>query len=270
MAELKLPRIGFGTWQLKGETCTKSVIKAIDIGFRHIDTAQAYGNESEVGAALAEATIDRKDLIIATKVWIHKLRPKSVKKSTYKSLEKLQLDHVDLLYVHWPMPFFYKANKTLAAFSELVDEGKIKHVGVSNFNVKLLEEATAACDKPIAANQVEHHPLLKQKTLREYQAKKDIYLVAYSPLARGKIKNYPEISQVASKHKVSEFQVSLAWIMEHGAVPIPKATSESHIKDCHDALNITLDAEDLEIIESIQTEKRCVNPPFVRPKWDKP
>lgn len=272
MPDLKLPKIGFGTWQLspKKGVCKTSVLKAIEIGFRHIDTAQMYGNEHAVGDAIAEATIDRKELIIATKLGLTKLRPSRVIKSTGKSLEKLKLDYVDMLYVHWPMPLFYNHIKTLGAMSQLVDEGKIKHICVSNFNVKLLEKATSTCDKPIAALQVEHHPLLKQITLRKHVEKSGTQLVAYSPLARGKIKDNPEILQIAEKYKVSPYQISLAWIMEHGAVPIPKATSEDHIRDCYDSLKVTLDKEDLDQIGSIQTVKRIGNPPLVKPKWDIP
>lgn len=272
MPDLKLPKIGFGTWKLspKNDVCKNSVLKAIEIGFRLIDTAQMYGNEHAVGDAIAESIIDRKELTVATKLGVSKLRPGSVIKSTGRSLEKLKLDYVDMLYVHWPMPLFYNHVKTLGAMSQLVDEGKIKHVCVSNFNVKLLEKATSTSDKPIAALQVEHHPLLRQKTLREYVNKKGIQLVAYSPLARGKIIESPEITQIAEKHKVSPYQISLAWIMEHGAVPIPKATGEDHIRDCHNSLKVTLDKEDLDQIEAIQIEKRMVSPPLIKPKWDKP
>ncbi|MHC1591014.1 MAG: aldo/keto reductase [Candidatus Helarchaeales archaeon] len=266
MTDLKLPKIGFGTWKLKGKTCKESVLSALEIGYRHIDTAQLYGNEKQVGEALAEATVDRKDLIIATKVSLLKLRPKSVISSTYKSLEKLQLDYVDILYVHWPA-MFYKARKTLPAFSQLVDEKKVRYIGVSNFTPALIEEAIAACDKPIAVNQVEHHPLLKQEELREFLPKKNMLLVAYSPLARGNVFKVPELTQIAKKHRVSEAQVSLAWIMHHGAYPIPKATGEAHIKDCYEAINLELDDEDITLIDSIKMTKRCVNPPFVRPKW---
>lgn len=267
MPDLKLPKIGLGTWKLKSKDCFNSVLKAIEIGYRHIDTAQMYRNEHAVGDAISQETIDRKELIIATKLAIWRLRPGGVLSSTRKSLEKLKLDYVDILYIHWPAPIFYRPKKTLKAMSQLVDEGKIKYIAVSNFTPKLIDKALAVCDKPIAANQVEHHPWLRQTEMREYLKEKDIYLVAYSPLARGKAFQIPELTQIAEKHKCSEAQVSLAWIMHHGAVPIPKGTGEDHVRDNFESLNLTLDAEDIELIDSIQKQKRIVNPPFIRPKW---
>lgn len=267
MPNLQLPKMGLGTWQLKPKDCFNSVLRGIEIGYRHIDTAQMYRNEHAVGQAIAEATISRKDLIIATKLAIWRLRPGSVLSSTKKSLEKLQIDYVDILYVHWPAPLFYNAKKTLKAMSQLVDEGKVRYLAVSNFTLKLLDEALAVCDKPIVANQVEHHPWLQQREMRQYLRQKDMYLVAYSPLARGKSKEIPELAQIAEKHHVSIAQVSLAWIMHHGAIPIPKSTSESHLRDNYDALNLKLDEEDILLIDSIQKEKRLVNPPIIHPKW---
>jgi 2,5-diketo-D-gluconate reductase B len=265
MNELNLPKIGFGTWQLEPKDCKDSVLKAIEIGFRHIDTAQMYGNEKQIGEAMAEETIDRKELKIATKLAIWRFRQKSIIKSTEKSLDKLNLDYLDLLYVHWPAPIFYRPKKTLGAMTQLLDDGKINHIGVSNFTPKLLDEAIEVCDKPITANQIEHHPWLKQKEMRKYLKEHNIYFVAYSPLIRGKVNEIPEIKQVAEKHKCNTYQVSLAWVMHHDAVPIPKATGENHIRDNYESLNIKLDEEDVEIINSIKKEKRMVNPPLVNP-----
>jgi 2,5-diketo-D-gluconate reductase B len=267
MNTLKLPKIGFGTWQLKPDACKTAVLKAIECGYRFIDTAQFYFNEQGVGAALAEKTIDRKELIIATKVWISNLSYKKVKSSFAVSLEKLQLDYADMLYIHWPAKFTYKPKKTLQAFSELVNEGKLKHVCVSNFSPKLVEEAIRVCTKPIAANQVECHPYLQQKEMLDFLTKKDIYLIAYSPLGRGLMEDIPEITQVAQKHHVSPAQVTLAWEITRGIVPIPKSTGEKHIQDNFNAQNLKLDDEDMNLINSIKTQKRMFNPPILAPKW---
>jgi 2,5-diketo-D-gluconate reductase B len=267
MTDLQLPKIGLGTWQLKPKDCINSVLKAIEIGYRFIDTAQMYRNEQAVGQAISEATIDRKELIIATKLAIWNLRG-SVKSSTKTSLKKLKVEYIDIMYIHWPVPIFYSPKKTFMALSQLVDEGKIKHVGVCNFTPKLLDQALAACDKPIVANQVEHHPWLQQREMREYLKQHDMYLVAYSPLARGNIaRKTSELKQIAEKHNCSVAQVSLAWIMEHGAVPIPKSTSEDHIRDNFESINLTLDEEDIALIDSITYQKRFVNFPLVHPKW---
>ncbi|MBD3351058.1 MAG: aldo/keto reductase [Candidatus Lokiarchaeota archaeon] len=272
MKEQKLPKIGLGTWQLKPDEAKKSTIEAIKMGYRFIDTAQAYKNEQGIGDGVKEiletTNTKRNQLIIATKIFVFNLCKRRVFKTFAKSIKKLQLDYVDILYVHWPAFWFgYNHKKTLAAFSKLVDNGQVKHIGVSNFTPKLIEEAKQVCDKPIFVNQVEHHPLLRQKKLREYLNKNNIHLVAYSPLARGKVFSIPELNDIAKKYAVSEAQVSLSWIIDHGAIPIPKATSVAHIKDNYEALNLTLDKQDIEKINNINREKRLLNPPIIKPKW---
>ena len=262
MPVLKLPRMGFGTWTLKGTDCTKGVLKALEIGYRLIDTAQIYRNEAQVGAAIVENTVNRKDFILATKIFIGF---SSVPKTVAASLKRLRTDYVDILYVHWPA-LRYNAKKTLPAFAKLVDEGKVRHIGVSNFGPKLCDEAIAACPKPIQANQIETHPLLQQKEMRDYLKQHDMYHVAYSPLARGHIGEVPEVVEVAKKHNVSPNQVSLAWLMHYGTIPIPKATSESHIRDNFRARDLKLDTEDVASIDSIKVEKRFVNPPGIAPR----
>jgi 2,5-diketo-D-gluconate reductase B len=269
--KLVLPKMGLGTWQLSPEQAEFSVKKGIEIGYRLIDTAQAYKNEQGVGNAL-KATFEttqfkRRDLIIATKVDVFNLKPKKVIPTTMVSLSKLQLDYVDLLYVHWPAFFFgYRHETSLKEFSKLVDDGKVKNICVSNFSPKLIDDALAVCDKPIFANQVEHHPLLQQREMRKYLKEKGINLVAYSPLAHGKIIGVPELEEIAKKHNVGVAQVSLAWLMNHGAIPIPKATSEKHLISNFESINLNLDTEDIAKIDSISIEKRTLNPPIVKPK----
>lgn len=267
MSTITLPKIGFGTWENTDPVqCAASVSAAINCGYRFIDTAQIYRNEECVGRGIAQAKIGREQLIVGTKVWITNLPPKKVLESTEESLKKLGLDTIDILYVHWPA-IVYNAEKTLGAFSKLQDQGKIKHIAVSNFTINLLEEALDVCDKPIIANQVEMHPLLKQKELVEFLQKHHMYLIAYSPLARGYVFKIPELTEIAQKHNVTEAQVSLAWLMTfENVVPIPKATSSQHIEDNFAALHVTLDREDVEKIESITVEKRIINPRFA-PKW---
>lgn len=263
MNRIKLPKIGLGTWgNTNASKCATSVSTAINMGYRLIDTAQAYRNEKHVGKGIAQADIPREHITVATKVWVSNLSHDKVIKSTEGSLEKLDLDLIDILYVHWPADS-YNAEKTLHAFSELADQGEIKYIAVSNFTIPLLEEALDICDDPIIANQVEMHPLLKQKEMVKFLQDHSMYLIAYSPLARGHIFKVPEITEIAQKHEVSEAQVSLAWVMTHeNVVPIPKATSKQHIEDNFAALELTLDQEDMERIESITVEKRMVNPPF--------
>ncbi|SEV87535.1 aldo/keto reductase [Natrinema salifodinae] len=257
-----MPMLGLGTWQNEDpEECAESVRTALEMGYRHIDTAQAYGNEEAVGEGIAAADVDREDVFLATKVWIDNLSHDDVLETTRNSLDRLGVDYVDLLYVHWPSRE-YDAEETLSAFSELYDEGLIEHVGVSNFLPEQLAAAVDACDAPIFANQVELHPLLPQAEIREACADYDIEVVGYSPLARGQVFDQPEIQEVAEKHGVSEAQVSLAWAREKGVTAIPKATGEDHIGDNWESLTVELDQEDVDAIDSIDETSREVDPGF--------
>ncbi|MFQ3308222.1 MAG: 2,5-diketo-D-gluconate reductase B [Candidatus Nanohaloarchaea archaeon] len=264
----EIPELGLGTWQnTVPEECVKSVEQALNMGYRHIDTAQAYSNEEEVGKGLEAADVERQDYFLATKVWIDNLAHDDVLETTEESLNKLDVDSVDLLYVHWPARA-YDPEETMAAFNQLVEEEKIDNIGVSNFSPEQIEEAQKHADTKILANQVEMHPLLQQEELLEYCQDNDMCLVAYSPLARGKVFEVPEIQKIAEKHNVSEAQVSLAWLMQHdNVVVIPKASSEDHIRDNWNAKNLELDEEDIEKINSIEREDRQVDPSFGK-GWD--
>ncbi|AHZ22045.1 aldo/keto reductase [Haloferax mediterranei ATCC 33500] len=257
-----MPMLGLGTWEnTNPDECENAVKTALEMGYRHIDTAQIYGNEAEVGAGIAAADVDRDDIFLATKVWIDELSSDDVIQSTRESLDKLGVDYVDLLYVHWPAGE-YDAEETLAAFDELVDEGLTKRVGVSNFEPEQLREAVELSESGIFANQIELHPLLQQDELREVCADEDIEIVAYSPLARGTVFDVDVLSDIAEKHDVSEAQVSLAWIREKGVTAIPKATSEGHIEDNWKSLDLELDDEDIETIDAIEETDRRVDPGF--------
>lgn len=266
MANINLPKIGFGTWQLSISQCKPAILTAIKSGYRLIDTAQIYQNEEGVGDALKESPVPRDELIIATKIWITNLDFENVLKSTENSLRKLQLSMVDLLYVHWPA-LKYNPQKTFKAFSQLVDQGKIRAICVSNFTPKLLDEAISFCDKPIFANQVEHHPWLHQKELLEYCKQKKIAFIAYSPLGRANIFETSELVQIARNHQTTPAQVALAWEIQHGAIPIPKATREEHIKNNFEAIHLQLTPDEIQMIDKIKTQKRFINPFGIHPKW---
>jgi len=253
-------RIGLGTWQnTEPEKCRKSVEYALNNGYRHVDTAQIYKNEEYVGQGIKTSKIDRENVFLASKVWNTNLSKKRVLSSTKESLKKLDVDYIDLMYIHWPSTE-YQPEKTLQGFQALKNRGLIQHIGVSNFNTTYLEEALQHAE--IYANQVEMHPLLPQKQLLEYCKEENVELVAYSPLARGKVFDVPEIQEVAEKHEVSEARVSLAWILEKGATPIPKSQNQEHIKDNLKALELKLDPEDITKIDSINKKVRTVDPEF--------
>jgi diketogulonate reductase-like aldo/keto reductase len=260
--------LGIGTWQNEApDQCAESVRTALEMGYRHVDTAQAYGNEAAVGDGIAAADVPREDIFLATKVWIDHLDHDGVIESTEESLEKLGVDTLDLLYVHWPSRT-YDAEETLPALESLKDRGLLDRIGVSNFEPHHIDEAREILDEPIFANQVEMHPLLQQQDLRAYAAEADIELVVYSPLIRGRVFDVPELTEVAEKHGVSEAQVSLAWLREKGVTAIPKATSKAHIRDNWESVALTLDDEDVATIDAIDETDRQIDPGFGPDVWN--
>ncbi len=263
-----MPMLGLGTWQNDDhDQCAESVRTALERGYRHIDTAQAYGNEAAVGEGIAAADVDREDVFLATKVWNSNLAHDDVLASTEASLSKLGVDAVDLLYVHWPAGA-YDPEGTLSAFDELYRQGKIRNVGVSNFEPHHVETALETLEAPLFANQVEMHPFLQQRELRDHASEHDYELVAYSPLARGGVFDDDVLSAIADDHGVSEAQVSLAWLRENGVTAIPKATGEAHIRDNLASLDLDLSEEDVARIDAIERTERRVNPGFGPDSWD--
>jgi len=258
----EMPSLGLGTWQNSDpDACANAVETALEMGYRHVDTAQAYDNEESVGAGLAAADVPREDVFLATKVWIDNLAGEDVVASTRESLDKLGVDYVDLLYVHWPAGE-YAPEETLGAFGQLYDDGLIERVGISNFEPEQVATAIDAADVPIFANQIECHPLLPQDDLRAACADDGVEVVAYSPLARGEVFDVPEIQAVAEKHGASAAQVSLAWLREKGVTAIPKATSEGHVRDNWESRTLELDDEDVSKIDDIDRRDRRVDPDF--------
>ncbi|USZ69004.1 aldo/keto reductase [Halorussus salilacus] len=258
-----IPRLGLGTWQnTDPDECAESVRTALETGYRHIDTAQAYDNEEHVGEGIARSDVDREDVFLATKIWLSNLSGDDVLSTAEESLDRLGVDYVDLLYVHWPARE-YDPEDTLPAFDELRERGLVRNVGVSNFEPEHLDEAREILDSPIVANQVECHPLLPQDELVAYGRDHDVDLVAYSPLARGAVFDVPEIREVAEKHDASPAQVSLAWLFQRdGVAAIPKATGGDHIRDNYGALDVELDDEDVAKIDGIDERNREVDPDF--------
>ncbi len=257
-----IPMVGLGTWKNADPTrCAESVTAALELGYRHVDTAQAYGNEQAVGTGIAEADVDREEVYLATKVWIDSLAYDDVIKTTHESLDRLGVDSVDLLYVHWPART-YEPEETLGALNELVEEGRVDQIAVSNFEPEQVADAIEISDAPIVANQVEIHPLFQQSELRAACDELGVTCVAYSPLARGDVFDVPELRSIAGDHGVSPAQVSLAWLRQEGVVAIPKATSQAHIQDNWESLSLTLRADELETIRGLDQTGRRVDPDF--------
>jgi 2,5-diketo-D-gluconate reductase B len=264
---ISLPRLGLGTFRMQGEVCRAAVESALGLGYRHIDTAEMYGNEEAIGAAIAASGIARKDLHVTTKVWNENLAPDAMRKAFDTSLKKLRLDKIDLYLVHWPAP---KMNLP-AMFETLVklkEEGRTRAVGVANFNIALLKTVVEEIKAPIACNQVEYHVMLDQTPLRKYMRAKSIPLVAYCPLAQGRAASNETLTAIGRKHGASAAQVALKWLLDQDDVAaIPKASRAESQKANLGALNVGLDDEDLQAIAGLPKDKRFVNPGF-SPKWD--
>jgi 2,5-diketo-D-gluconate reductase B len=264
---ISLPRLGLGTFRMQGEVCRAAVESALGLGYRHIDTAEMYGNEDAIGAAIAASGVARGDLHVTTKVWNENLAPEAIRSAFDASLKKLRLDHVDLYLVHWPAK-----NMNLPAIFEtllkLKQDGRTRAIGVANFNIALLQTVVEEIRAPIACNQVEYHVMLDQTPLRKYLAAKSIPLVAYCPLAQGRAASDPTLASIARKHGASAAQVALKWLLDQDSVAaIPKASRSESQKANLDCLKLTLDDADRKAIAALPKDKRCVNPGFA-PAWD--
>lgn len=221
-----LPALGFGTWQLKGDTAREAVRGALADGYRHIDTARAYENEEEIGRAIAESGVDRDDIFLASKLERNMLTPDRVKAETENSLRALQTSYLDLLLIHWPNEEVPVAD-TLGAMSELAAEGKIKHIGVSNFSVELLREANLHA--PIFTNQIKYHPFIDQSAMLAFARDENVLITAYSPLAGGRVFNDTEICAIAERNGMDAAQVALRWLVQQkNVVALTRSSNPEH------------------------------------------
>jgi diketogulonate reductase-like aldo/keto reductase len=241
-----VPALGLGTWRLTGEQCYATVSAALQFGYRHIDTAQAYGNERRVGDAIADSAVDRDDLFLVTKLDWDNRRYEDVLRSTEESLARLGTDYVDLLLIHSPRPGVPVA-ETLDAMNELVAAGKVEHVGVSNFGVERLHEARELSDAPIFADQVQFSPYWTQTELVDYCTIHDVLVTAYSPLAHGKLVDDPALEDVGRRYGKSAAQVALRWLVQQeGVCTIPKATSHEHLEANLEVFDFELTDEEMQ------------------------
>ena len=264
---ISLPRLGLGTFRMQGDVCRAAVESALGLGYRHIDTAEMYGNEDAIGAAIAASGVARKDLHVTTKVWNENLAPDAIRRAFDASLKKLRLDHVDLYLVHWPAK-----NMNLPAMFEtlikLKQQGRTRAIGVANFNIALLKTVVEQIKAPIACNQIEYHVFLDQTPVRNYLAAKSIPLVAYCPLAQGRVASDQTLMAIGGKHGATAAQVALKWLLDQdGVAAIPKTSRAESQKANLDALHIGLDDEDRAAIAALPKNKRFVIPGFA-PVWD--
>jgi len=262
---LRVPRLGFGTWQLTGDECRAAVETALKVGYRHIDTAQAYGNEAAVGAAIRGASIPRDELFVTTKLWRDHASADDVHRTAHDSLRRLGLDHVDLLLLHWPNEAV-PLDETLSAMRALQEEGLTRRIGVSNFTPTLLSEALRIA--PIVANQVEHHPYLDQPELRAMARDHDLALIAYSPLARGKVHDDAELRALAKRRGTTPEALTLRWLIGRPRVAaIPRSSNPEHIASNYEALSLELDDESDRALRAKAEGRRLIDPSFA-PRWE--
>ena len=255
----KMPVLGLGTWQLTGSTCEQAVRTALDIGYRHIDTAEMYGNEAEIGRALAASGVDRRSVFITTKVWSNHLHAKDFIASAEASLKKLKTDYVDLLLIHWPNDAV-PMGETLGAMMKLKSAGKAKTIGVSNYSVGQMNEAVTKHKAPVACNQIEYHLLLNQRPILDFAHRHGIAITAYCPLARGKLVHNTTLGRIGARHKRSAAQVALRWLVQQpGIAVIPKATSEKNLRANFEIFDFVLEPNDLAILDRMPGNTRVVN-----------
>ena len=263
----KIPAIGLGTWELRGRTCARLVEQALRLGYRHIDTAQVYENEREVGEGLRAARVRREDVFITTKVWTTHFAPNELERSAKESLSKLRLSEVDLLLLHWPNPHVPLA-ETLGGLAHVKKLGMARHIGVSNFTVALIDEAVAACPEPLVCDQVEYHPYLEQTRVREACARHGMALVAYSPVAKGKVKNDATLLRIGRAHGKSPAQICLRWLVQQNVSAIPRTSRIERLSENIDIFDFDLSEDEMGQIYAMASARGRLTDFGFAPKWD--
>lgn len=264
---LAMPALGLGTWPLKGADCEAAVESALGLGYRHIDTAEMYGNEVEVGAAISGSGIAREEIFLTTKIWHDKPDGASFRAGFAKSLERLRQPYVDLLLIHWPSPEL-NLPSVLTALAHLHAEGLARAVGVSNFPSALLKRALALNIAPIACLQVEQHVMLGQQTLLDITQPAGIVMTSYTPLGKGDALEHPVLTGIAARLGATPAQVALAWLLSKKLVAaVPKARSAARQAENLAAAKLVLSEADLAAIAALPKNRRLVNPGFA-PAWD--
>ncbi len=264
-----IPLIGLGTWDLRGRTCVRMVEQALQLGYRHVDTAEMYGNESEVGEGLRASGVKRGEVFVTTKVWPSNFAPRDLEKSTKQSLAKLRLSEVDLLLLHWPNPNISLAD-TLGALCKAKQAGLARHIGVSNFTVALVNEAVRLSSEPLVCNQIEVHPFLDQSKIIAACRAHGMAVVAYSPIARGGAKNDKVLARIGKLHGKTAAQVCLRYLAQQEIVVIPRTSKAERLMENFAIFDFELSpAEMMEIAGLARRDGRVVDYSYSgSPNWD--
>ncbi|MDR2334200.1 MAG: 2,5-didehydrogluconate reductase DkgB [Burkholderiaceae bacterium] len=267
---MSIPSFGVGTFRLTGQTVIDSVRNALDVGYRAIDTAQIYGNEAEVGQAIAASGVKRDELFITTKIWTDNYAGAKLIPSLRESLDKLRTDQVDLTLIHWPAPGNGVAlPEFMEALAEAKSQGLTRQIGISNFNIELTRQAVAVVGKgEIATNQIELSPYLQSRTLTAFLKEQGIHVTSYMTLAYGKVLKDAVLAEIAHKHQATVAQVALAWALQLGYSVIPSSTKRENLASNLLAQDLKLDADDMARIAQLERNSREVNPEGLAPAWD--
>jgi 2,5-diketo-D-gluconate reductase B len=265
----RIPLIGLGTWNLRGSTCVRMVEQALRLGYRHVDTAEMYDNEREVGEGLRASGLARGQVFIATKIWPSHFAPRALERAVKESLARLQLAEVDLLLLHWPNPQI-PLRETLGALSKVKRMGLARHIGVSNFTVALIDEAARLAEEPLICNQVEVHPFIDQSKVIAACRRQGMATVAYSPVARGGVKSDKLLARIAQTHGKSAAQVSLRFLVQRGIVVIPRTSRVERLSENLAIFDFVLsEAEMAEIAGLARRDGRIVDYAYSgSPNWD--
>lgn len=264
-----IPALGFGTFRIPEDDVRRILPQALKLGFRHVDTAQAYKNEGAVGEVLASCGIPRADIFLTTKVWVDRYRHADFITSVDESLKKLQTDHIDLLLLHWPKSDVPLAER-IGALNEVRKAGKVRNIGVSNFNVALLEEAVKLSDAPIANNQIEYHPYLDQTKALTAARKHGVSTTAYFLMADGRVPEDALLKDIGAAHGKTAAQVALRWaVQQEGVIALSKTATESRLAENYGIFDFALSEDEMQAIHALaKPDGRIVNPSHLAPEWD--
>ena len=264
----RIPAIGFGTSQL-GD-CGDVVARALELGYRHIDTAWKYGSEKGVGVGIRASGVPRSELFLTTKVSHEYLRAADFARSVEESLDNLQVDYVDMLHVHWPAVDAIPLEETMGALAQAKREGRTRHIGVANFNIALVEEAIRVCPEPLDTLQAEYHPYLDQTKALAACLRLGIVFTAYCPLARGRLFGDPVLAEIANKKERTIAQVALRWLVQQGNIAaIPRSANPRHMAESLRVFDFELTGEEMARIHALKRpDGRIANPAGRAPVWD--
>lgn len=263
-----IPQLGFGTFELVPDDAHDMTGHALDVGYHHIDTAQIYGNEDAVGAAIGASGVARDDIFLTTKVWVSQFANGDLQRSAEQSLKRLDMDYVNLLLLHWPNPDVPLA-ETLKALAEVKRAGLTRHIGISNFTTRLIDQTVAQSSEPLVTNQVEYHPYLSQAPVLGKLAEHNMTPTAYCPLAQGRVFNDATLADIARAHDKTGGHIALRWLLQQGCIAIPRSSKKEHVSSNLEVFDFALSDDEMQAIAGLaEPDGRIINPASIAPDWD--